>query len=114
LIDHLQTLGFDVEVGELGENVATRNIDLVELHAGTRLRLGEDAIIEITGLRAPYFKIERFKRGLRRVLTAHQRGQAYTPSAVMAVVIKSGTIRARDKIEVKRRRGVRQIGLRPV
>jgi MOSC domain-containing protein YiiM len=114
LIDHLQTLGFDVNVGELGENVVTRNIDLVELHAGTRLKLGEDAIIEITRLRAPCFKIERFKTGLRRVLTAHRRGQAYMRSAVMAVVIESGTIRAGDKIQNKGRGGGRRTLLRPV
>jgi MOSC domain-containing protein YiiM len=114
LIDHLQTLGFDVSVGELGENVVTRNIDLVELHAGTRLKLGEDAIIEITGLRAPCFKIERFKTGLRRALTAHRCGQAYMRSAVMAVVIESGTIRAGDKIQVKGRGDGSRIPLRPV
>ena len=63
LIDYLQTLGFDVKVGDLGENVVTRNIDLVGLHTGTWLKLGKDAIIEITGLRAPCFKIERFEEG---------------------------------------------------
>lgn len=114
LIDRLRTLGFDIKVGELGENVVTRNIDLVELHAGARLKLGEDAIIEITGLRAPCFKIERFKTGLRRILTAHRRGEAYMPSAVMAVVIESGAIRAGDKIQVKDRGNRRRIPLRPI
>ena len=114
LIDYLQTLGFDVKVGDLGENVVTRNIDLVGLHTGTWLKLGEDAIIEITGLRAPCFKIERFKRGLRQILTAHRRGQAYMPSAVMAVVIESGTIRAGDKIRVREHGDGRRIPLRPV
>jgi len=114
LIDHLRTLGFDVRVGELGENVVTRNINLVELHAGARLKLGEDAIIEITGLRAPCFKIERFKTGLRRVLTAHRRGQPYMRSAVMAVAIESGTIRAGDKIQIKGRGDGRRTLLRPV
>src|SRR5205823_10523527 len=76
LIEHLQTLGFDIKRGELGENVMTRNVNLIELGAGARLKLGNDAVVEITGLRAPCVKIERFKKGLRRAVTAHRGGHA--------------------------------------
>ena len=114
LIEHLRTLGFEVRAGELGENITTRNLDLTELGAGARLKLGENAIIEITGLRAPCVKIERFRKGLRRSLTACRDGQPYMKSAVMAVVIESGTVRAGDDIQVKDS-GVRpRIPLRPV
>lgn len=103
LIEHLKTLGFDIKAGELGENVTTRNLNLIELRAGARLKLGDDAVIEITGLRAPCVKIERFKKSLRRAVTDHRSDHAFMKSAVMAVVIKSGTVRVGDDIEVKGR-----------
>ena len=96
LIGHLQTLGFDIKGGELGENVMTRNLNLVELGAGARLKLGDAAVVEITGLRAPCVKIEQFKKGLRRAVTAHRSGHVYMKSAVMAVVLESGTVRVGD------------------
>ena len=52
LIEHLQTLGFEIKGGELGENVTTRNLNLIELGACAGLKLGDDAVVEITGLRA--------------------------------------------------------------
>src|ERR1700754_4379596 len=49
LFDELRTMGFDVKPGEIGENVTTRGIDLLGLPTGTQLRLGRDAIVEVTG-----------------------------------------------------------------
>ena len=39
--------------GEFGENITTRGIDLVSLPLGTRLHLGSEAVVELTGLRTP-------------------------------------------------------------
>jgi MOSC domain-containing protein YiiM len=114
LIEHLKTLGFEIMAGELGENVTTRNLDLVELGAGTRLKLGEKAIIQITGLRSPCVKIERFRKGLHRALTARRDAQAYMRSAVMAVVIESGTVRVGDEIQVNEGADGPRIHLCPV
>jgi MOSC domain-containing protein YiiM len=100
LIDHLQALGFDIGPGDLGENVRTRNISLVELDLGTRLKLGDDAVVEITGLRTPCIKIDRLKSGLRRAVTANRCGHDYMKSAVMAVVIESGTVGVGNHITV--------------
>ena len=58
LLDELAGLGFDVAPGKLGENVTTRGIDLLGLKRGTRLRLGADAVIEVTGLRNPCRQID--------------------------------------------------------
>jgi MOSC domain-containing protein YiiM len=114
LIEHLQTFGFDIKAGELGENVTTRNLNLVELIAGTRMKLGKNAVLEITGLRAPCIKIERFKKGLRRAVTANHGGYVYMKSAVMAVVIEGGTVRVGDGIEVRSPGAGPRIPLRPV
>src|SRR6185436_19352554 len=53
LFDELRGKGFAVTPGDIGENVTTRGIDLLALPTGTRLRLGDAAIVEITGLRNP-------------------------------------------------------------
>src|SRR4051812_21610566 len=64
LFDELQAKGFTVAAGELGENVTTRDLDLLALPRGTRLRLGPDAVVEVTGLRNPCSQLDRFQHGL--------------------------------------------------
>ena len=48
LHDELQAAGFVVSAGQMGENITTRGIDLLGLPTGTRLHLGETAVIEVT------------------------------------------------------------------
>src|SRR3954467_5088648 len=49
LHEELLAAGFPVAAGELGENVTTRGVDLLALPTGTLLRLGESAVVEVTG-----------------------------------------------------------------
>src|SRR5919199_1704980 len=56
--------GFQVAPGELGENITTRGIDLLALPVGAVLRIGDDAVVEVTGLRNPCVQIEAFQNGL--------------------------------------------------
>src|ERR671912_156319 len=51
LHDELQAAGFTVSAGQMGENITTRGIKLLELPTGTRLHIGDTAIVELTGLR---------------------------------------------------------------
>ncbi len=53
LHDELRAAGFELAPGEMGENVTTRGVDLLDLPTGTRLRLGSAAVVEVTGLRNP-------------------------------------------------------------
>ena len=53
LFDELAHRGFVLAAGDIGENVLTRGIDLLALPTGTRLHLGDTAIVEVTGLRNP-------------------------------------------------------------
>ena len=64
LHDDLGAVGFAVGAGDLGENVTTRGIDLLGLPIGTRLHLGDVAVVEVTGLRNPCSQIDDFQRGL--------------------------------------------------
>src|SRR5215207_8368325 len=53
LHDELRAAGFALSAGQMGENVTTRGIDLLGLPTGTRLHLGDTAVVELTGLRDP-------------------------------------------------------------
>ncbi|MDQ7956165.1 MAG: MOSC domain-containing protein [Pseudomonadota bacterium] len=99
LFDMLAERGFVVRPGDLGENLTTRGIDLLALPAGTRLRLGAAAEVELTGLRNPCVQIDRFQRGLRAaVLDRDAAGALIRKAGVMAVVTAEGEIRPGDAV----------------
>ena len=99
LFDELVQQDHAVFPGDLGENITTRGIDLLALSAGTRLRLGETAEVEVTGLRNPCSQIDRFQPGLMaKVLDRDANGRVVRKTGVMAVVRRGGTVRAGDAI----------------
>src|SRR5687767_1730492 len=64
LHDELKIAGFAVSAGQMGENVTTCGIDLLALPTGTRLQLGESAVVQVTGLRNPCAQLDRIEPGL--------------------------------------------------
>ena len=99
LFDELSAKGFAVEPGQLGENITTRGIDLLGLSRGTRLRLGSDALIEITGLRNPCRQLNGLAPGLiDAVLDRAEDGTLVRKCGVMAVVVSDGEVRVGDAI----------------
>lgn len=101
LFDHLATVGHRVRPGDLGENLTTRGIPLLELPVGTRLGIGE-AVITVTGLRNPCQQINDFQPGLlRQVLRKHPDGSLERLTGVMGIVSRGGEIRAGDAISVE-------------
>jgi MOSC domain-containing protein YiiM len=101
LFEELMAADFAVWPGELGENITTRGIDLLALPRGTRLHVGEHAIVELTGLRNPCSQIDRFQPGLMEaVLDRDDQGQLVRKAGVMAVVIENGAVRAGDSIRI--------------
>ena len=102
LHDELRARGFDVAAGAMGENVTTRGIDLLGLATGTKLRLGEKAVVEITGLRNPCAQLDRYRQGLTAaVLDRDAQGRLVRKAGVMAVVLAGGEVAAGDPIEVE-------------
>jgi len=102
LFDELAEGGFTVLPGALGENVATRGIDLLGLPTGARLHLGESAVVEVTGLRNPCSQIEAFRTGLlAAVLSRGADGRLVRKAGVMSIVIAGGVLRAGDPIRVE-------------
>ena len=102
LHDELREAGFDLAAGEMGENITTRGLDLLALSAGTRLHLGGEAIIEITGLRNPCTQLDGLRPGLMQaVLDRDDAGNLVRKAGVMAVVLAGGEVRLGDAIEAE-------------
>jgi hypothetical protein len=102
LHDELRSAGFDVSTGQMGENITTRNIDLLGLPTGARLHVGDSAIVEITGLRNPCSQLDGFQEGLKAaVLDRDPDGKLIRKAGVMAIVISGGEVRAGDAIRVE-------------
>lgn len=102
LLDELAGKGFTVAPGALGENVTTRGIDLLGLPRGTRLRLGETAVIEVTGLRNPCSQIDDniAPGAMAATLDRAPDGSLVRKAGVMAVVVSGGEVRPEDAISV--------------
>lgn len=101
LFDELMAEGFAVWPGELGENITTRGLELLALPTGTRLHLGHDAVVELTGLRNPCSQLNRFQAGLMAATLAHDAdGKLIRKAGVMAIVLQDGDVCAGDLIRV--------------
>lgn len=101
LIDTLNAQGFNLQPGDMGENVTTRGIDLLGLPTGTRLHLGDEAVVEITGLRNPCAQLDTFQPGLMAaVLDRDADGNLIRKAGVMGIVLTGGEVRANDPIGV--------------
>ncbi|GGQ83278.1 MOSC domain-containing protein [Streptomyces flaveolus] len=103
LFDELATKGFTVVAGELGENISTRGIDLLGLPTGALLHLGDQAIVEVTGLRNPCSKIDTFQKGLlKEIFELDVRTGDFTfKSGIMSVVRQGGRVHPGDAINVE-------------
>src|SRR5687767_13777859 len=102
LHDELRAAGLEVVPGGMGENVTTRGIDLLGLPAGTRLALGDSAIVEVTGLRNPCVQLDGIQDGLMAAtLSRDEQGELLRKAGVMAVVVATGEIRPEDPIQVE-------------
>jgi MOSC domain-containing protein YiiM len=102
LHDELRAAGFDVAPGRMGENVTTRGVDLLGLSEGARLRLGDSAVVEVTGLRNPCVQLDGIQDGLMRAtLSRDEQGELVRRAGVMGVVVAGGEIRPGDAIRVE-------------
>lgn len=97
--EHLSGLGYDVEPGEMGENITTQGADLNALPVGTVLALGPDARVELTGLRNPCPQLKSIDPGLMKELVFNdEHGNTVRLAGVMSVVVASGVVRSGDEI----------------
>jgi hypothetical protein len=101
LLAELQLQGFVIGPGDIGENILTRDIDLLGLPTGTVLRIGATAEITVTGLRNPCSQLDRFKPGLMAAtLDRDTEGNLIRKAGVMAIVLTGGQVQPNDVIQI--------------
>jgi MOSC domain-containing protein YiiM len=97
LFDRLESEGFTVRPGELGENITTRGLALRHLSLGAQLRIGSSAIVVLTGLRTPCVLIDRFQKGLLKAVIQKKETPRFLVG-VFAAVGHGGVVRAGDPV----------------
>lgn len=93
---------YNIEPGQMGENITTRGINLLELPTDTILHIGKTAVIKITGLRNPCVQIDNFKPGLMKAVLDHDKeGNLIRKAGIMSIVLESGEVRPGDSIHIQ-------------
>ena len=64
LVEELRSKGFNVNPATLGENITTLDLDILSLPRFAKLKIGAEAVIEITGLRNPCVQLNNYQKGL--------------------------------------------------
>lgn len=91
-IAKMQAAGLDVTAGDFAENLTTRGVDLLALPLGTRLRVGDQLILELT---------QHGKECHNRCAIYYQAGDCVMPrEGVFATVIEPGEIHPGDPVTV--------------
>jgi MOSC domain-containing protein YiiM len=105
MLDELAAKGFPLSPGDLGENLLTHGLDLLNLPLGTRLTIGPDPItapiLEVTGLRTPCTQIETFRPGLQQHLYGPPNPgnpKKSLRAGIMTIVLRGGPIHPNDPI----------------
>lgn len=102
LFEELSKKGFNVTNGQMGENITTKDIALLELPKNTILKIGTTAEIQITGLRNPCLQIDSIQKGLMQaVLDYDENGNLIRKAGIMGIVLKEGEIKVDDSIEIR-------------
>ena len=91
-IEAAREKGLSVTFGDFAENFATRGVDWMRIPIGTRLRLGESVIVEITQIG---------KECHKKCAIYYQAGDCIMPrEGVFARVVEGGTVRVDDPVEI--------------
>ena len=102
LHDELAGLGFAVTPGLMGENLTTRGVDLLDLPKGARLRIGAEAVVEVTGLRNPCYQLNDLQPGLMAACLGRDVvGNPVRKAGVMGIVLTGGDVRPGDPLAVE-------------
>lgn len=92
-IEKMRAKGLDVHPGDFAENLTTEGLELVSLPIGTRLKIGENAIGEVTQIG---------KECHHRCAIYYQAGDCVMPrEGIFIKVIQGGPVKVGDMVEVK-------------
>jgi MOSC domain-containing protein YiiM len=88
--DHLRSVG--VEPGEVRENMTVEGLDVQQWPIGQRVRVGDDAVFEITMVCEPCHRMDELREGLRAELDG-KRG-------MLARVVEDGEVAVGDELDL--------------
>ena len=101
LHQELAQKGYEISPGQMGENITTQGIDLLNLPKDTVLQIGASASIQITGLRNPCHQLDGIQKGLMKaVLDRDQTGKLIRKAGIMGIVLTDGIVKIEDPIEI--------------
>ena len=102
-LNELATKGHNVPPGEFGENILTTGLDLLALPQATILRLGAEAVVEVTGLRTPCSQIDGYQPGLQQHCWGPRdsKNKRLRRAGIMAIILTGGTVQPGDAITVE-------------
>jgi len=102
LFEELAGRGFKVEPAQMGENITTQGLDLLNLPKDTILSIGVTSKVQLTGLRNPCTQIDSIQEGLMQaVLDRDEAGNLIRKAGVMGIVLEGGTVKIGDEIVVQ-------------
>jgi MOSC domain-containing protein YiiM len=91
-IEKVRQTGLKVSFGDFAENIATEGIDWKAVSVGTRFRLGESVLVEITQIG---------KECHKRCAIYYQAGDCIMPKeGVFGRVVQGGTLHCGDSIQI--------------
>ena len=91
-IEKARQKGLDVTFGDFAENIVTSGLDLPNLPVGTRLKMGDTVILEISQIG---------KECHKKCAIYYQAGDCIMPrEGVFAKVIEGGAISSSDEITI--------------
>lgn len=91
-INKMRELGLNVNPGDFAENLTTKGIDLVSLLVGTKLSVGEEAVLEVTQIgKECHARCAIYQRAGDRIMPKE---------GIFANVITGGAVKIGDKIKV--------------
>ncbi len=91
-IEKMQKMGLNVGPGDFAENITTEGMDLVSLPVGTRLKIGGQAMGEVTQIG---------KECHTRCAIYHQAGDCVMPKeGIFIRVLSGGPVKVGDTVEV--------------
>ena len=95
LADREDLDALDLEAGTIKENVTVEGLAVMKLEPGTRLRLGNSAVLEVNKVCEPCFRMDEIREGLRLELEGRR--------GMMTNVVEGGSIQVGDPIVVLER-----------
>jgi MOSC domain-containing protein YiiM len=93
-IEKVRNQGLDVTFGDFAENIASSGVDWLQIPVGTRFRLGDTALLEVTQIG---------KECHNKCAIYYLAGDCIMPKeGIFARVLKGGKIRPGDAIHMER------------